>query len=273
MTKKMEIELGPVQKTLFLPLWGRAVESQKEQPLLVDETAVKIIEQVDFDFAQLTQNLTAISQIGWIKRSLYGDQVVNTFLQHYPTGTIVNLGCGLDTTYERTDNGQLRWYDLDLPDVIALRSKFVQENERRKFLATSFLEPEWLCDIEVQGQVLFLAAGVFYYFAAETIQEFVLRLADTYPKSELLFDVSSPLGVKMANKTVLASAGAEPPSRLVWGLEKKTDILAWDPRIRLIATYYYYQTQVDGWLNRLVGKFSDFLGLQYMLHLGLGRDE
>ena len=65
MTEKMKIDLGNVQKTLFLPLWGRAVESKKQHPLLVDETAVKIIEQVDLDFSQITQNLAEISQIGW----------------------------------------------------------------------------------------------------------------------------------------------------------------------------------------------------------------
>ena len=183
------------------------------------------------------------------------------------------MGCGLDTTFERTDNGSMQWYDLDLPDVIDLRSKFVEENERRKFIAASFLEKQWLNDIQVCGKVLFISAGVFYYFEAETIKEFVIRLTDTYPNSELLFDVSSPLGVKMANKTVLENAGLNQKSRLVWGLEKKEDILAWDKRIRLIATYYYYQTQVDGWKNRLLGKFSDFLGIQYMLHLGLGSEE
>ena len=273
MTEKMKIDLGNVQKTLFLPLWGRAVESRKQHPLLVDETAVWIIEQVEFDFSQITQNLDEISQIAWIKRSLYCDQVVKDFLEKYPDGTIVDIGCGLDTTFERTDNGRMKWYDLDLPDVIELRNKFVKENERRKFIATSFLETQWLADIEVNGNVLFISAGVFYFFDAETIEEFFIRLTDKYPNSELLFDVSSPLGIKMANKKVLESAGFDKKSYLVWGLKKKEDILSWDKRIRIIDTYYYYQTQVDGLRNRLIGKISDFLGIQYMIHLRLGNEE
>ena len=142
MTEKIKIELGNVQKTLFLPLWGRAVESKKRKPMLVDETAVRIIEQVDYDFAPMTANLEELSQIAWIKRSLICDQVIDKFLAQYPAGTIVNVGCGLDTTFERVDNGKLRWYDLDLPDVIALRSKFIQESERRTFIASSFLKIE-----------------------------------------------------------------------------------------------------------------------------------
>jgi len=56
--EQVKINLGDVQKTLFLPLWGRAEESKKQKPLLVDETAIRIIEQVDFDFSQITQNIT-----------------------------------------------------------------------------------------------------------------------------------------------------------------------------------------------------------------------
>lgn len=31
MTHKINIQLGDVQKTLFLPLWGRTVESKKRK--------------------------------------------------------------------------------------------------------------------------------------------------------------------------------------------------------------------------------------------------
>ena len=167
----------------------------------------------------------------------------------------------------------MKWYDLNLPDVIELRRQFVKENERREFIAASFLEKQWLEDIEVSGNVLFISAGVFYYFNEETIKKFVIRLIDKYPNSELLFDISSPLGVKLANKKVVESSGLDEKSHLIWGLEKKEDILSWDKRIRIIETYFYYRTQVNGLRNKLMGKLSDFLGIQYMIHLGLGDHE
>jgi len=273
MTDRVNINLGDVQKTLFLPLWGRAVESKKQKPMLVDETAIKIIEQVDFDFSQITQNIDDLSQIAWIKRSLFCDQVIKEFLTRYPEGTIVNIGCGLDTTFERTDNGKLKWYDLDLPDVIELRSKFMRENERRKFIVASFLDKEWLENIEVSGNVLFIAAGVFYYFEEQVIKDFIIRLIDTYSNSEIFFDVSSPLGVKIANRKVVESSGLDEKSHLVWGLESKKEILSWDTRIRIIRTYYYYRTLGIGIRNMVMGLLSDFLGIQYMIHLGLGSIE
>ena len=273
MTEQVKINLGDVQKTLFLPLWGRAEESKKKKPMLVDETAIKIIERVDFDFSQIAKNIDELSQIAWIKRSLLCDRVVKGFLKRYPQGTIVNIGCGLDTTFERTDNGKLKWYDLDLPDVIELRKRFVKENERRKFIASSFLEKDWLGNIEITENALFIAAGVFYYFKEQEIQDFIVHLIETHPGSEILFDVSSPLGVRVANKKVVESSGLDEKSHLVWGLRNKKEILAWDTRIKLIGTYFYFRTLRIGIRNFLMGMLSDFLGIQYILHLKLGSSE
>jgi O-methyltransferase involved in polyketide biosynthesis len=69
MPDKMTIDLGNIQKTLLLPLWGRAVESQRKHPLLVDATALEIIDRVNFDFSALTQKLNPITQTSWIMRS------------------------------------------------------------------------------------------------------------------------------------------------------------------------------------------------------------
>jgi len=273
MKKQVKTNLGDIQKTLFLPLWGRAEESKKQKPMLVDETALKIMDQVDFDFSQIARNIDEISQVAWIQRSLFCDRVVKGFLLRHPQGTIVNIGCGLDTTFERTDNGKLQWYDLDLPDVIALRKRFVEENERRNFIASSFLEKDWLDHIEVVENVLFIAAGVFYYFEAQEIQAFICRLIEMHPGSEILFDVSSPLGVRIANKKVVESSGLDENSHLVWGLENKKEILAWDPGIKIIGTYFYFQTLRIGIRNFLMGMLSNFLGMQYLLHLRLGSRE
>jgi O-methyltransferase involved in polyketide biosynthesis len=273
MTDTVKLNLGDVQKTLFLPLWGRAMETRKSKPMLVDEVAASIIDRVDFDFSHMAGKIDDLTRIAWIKRSLICDQVVRQFLSSYPEGTIVNVGCGLDTTYERTDNGQLTWYDLDLPDVIELRKLFIKENDRRKFISASFLESEWLQDIEVHGNVLFIAVGLLYYFEEYEVKAFLLRLLDAYPGCQFLCDVCSPLGMRVANKKVIESSGLDERSYLKWGLQDKQDILAWDARINLVATYYYFRTLRIGLRNILMGALSDALGIQYMLHLRLGANK
>jgi len=270
MTERMSVNLGNVQKTLFLPLWGRTIESKKRKPLLLDEAAVNIINRVDFDFSQMARNLDQLTQIAWIKRSLICDKVIRIFLAKHPQGTVVNIGCGLDTTFERVDNGKVNWFDLDLPDVIELRSKFITQSERRKFISSSFLDKEWLDGLGKRENVLFIAAGVFYYYTEQEIKTFILQLLDKYPGSELLFDVCSPIGMRIANKKVVESSGLDEKSNLTWGLQDKKVLLTWDSRIKHLSTYFYFRTLRIGVRNIIMGLLSDMLGVQYMLHLMLG---
>jgi O-methyltransferase involved in polyketide biosynthesis len=269
MTDKIAVDLGHVQKTMFLPLWGRATESKKARPLLVDQAAVRIMERVNYDFSAMAKRLSPVSQAAWIMRSLRTDDVVRAFLTKWPQGTIVNLGCGLDTTFERVDNGRLRWYDLDLPDVIALRRQFIPESARRRFIASSFLEESWLNDIAVEGRALFVAAGVFYYFTEEEIRGFLVRLADHFPGSEVLFDVASPAGVRTANQMVIRSGGLDEKSYLTWALQNPRAITGWDRRFRIVSLLDYFGDRAATLplATKLVGKLSDFLRIQYMTHL------
>jgi O-methyltransferase involved in polyketide biosynthesis len=270
MSEKVVVDLGNVQKTLFLPLWGRAYETKKTNPLLVDKTAVEIIEKVDFDFSTITRNISELSQIAWIMRSICVDGVIARLLEKYPKATIVNIGCGLDTTFDRMDNGHLFWYDLDLPDVIELRRRFIKESDRRKTISASFLEEGWLKEITVGDCLLLIAAGVFYYFVEEEIKGFLKRLADEFAGGEMLFDVCSPLGVKTANKMVVKRAGLDEKSFLKWGLKHTKDILTWDKRFKLLRTIYYFGDNRITLKLRLLGFVSDLLKIQYMIHLRLG---
>ncbi len=271
MSERITVDLGNVQKTMLLPLWGRAVESRKDNPLLVDQTAVRIIEAVDYDFSALTDNLSDLTQAAWIMRSLCIDETVRVFLEKYPRGPIVNIGCGLDTTFDRIDSGTVLWYDLDLPDVISLRRQFIQETERRKFISTSFLDKSWLNQIQVDEQVLFIAAGVFYYFEESEVKEFLARLADRFPGSEIIFDASSPYGIKTANRMVIKRSGLDENSFLKWGLKNAETLTTWDRRFQVLNTHYYFgkNGRHFGLRIRLIGWISDRLKVQYMVHLGI----
>lgn len=269
MNEKIAIDLGNVQKTMLLPLWGRAVETQKEHPLLVDRTALEIVGKVDYDFSTITNNISPLSQAAWIMRSLYVDDIIKNFLARNPHGTVVNIGCGLETNFERVDNGSLTWYDLDLPDVIALRRQFLQENERRCFLTGSFLDEDWLDQIKVTDGVLFVSAGVFYYFEESDIKAFFIRLADRFPGCEVAFDVSSPAGVKVANKRVIESAGLDERSYLKWGLKNTAVLTSWDRRFTLLEKRFYFKHKGLDKHIKFAGFISDLMKIQYLVHLRL----
>lgn len=267
--KKISLaNLGNVPKTLFLPLWGRARETRKPEPLLVDRKALDIIDAVDFDFSPLAGNIGEITKTGWIMRSLCTDRVIAEFLRRHPQAAVVNIGCGLDTTFERVDNGRVRWYDLDLPEVIELRKRFIRDSARRRFLPASFLEKDWRSRIRPADRVLFIAAGVFYYFREKQIKGFLKDLADEFPGGEILFDASSRTGIKTANRMVIRQAGLDERSFLVWGLDKPEDIISWDERFILRETIFFFGDRRLNFRTRLMGLFSDLLKMQYMIHLG-----
>jgi O-methyltransferase involved in polyketide biosynthesis len=269
MDEKLKVELGKVQETLVLPLWGRAVETQKEYPKLIDQKAIEIIDKLDYDFSIIAKNISWISQLAWVARSLHVDRTIKDFIKIHPGATIVNIGCGLDTTFERIDNGKIRFYDLDLPDVINLREKFFHENNRWKSISCSFLDSAWFHEIQSQDGVLFIAAGVFYYFHEEQIKDFLISVANNFPGSELFFDIASPLGVKVANEKVIKDGGMDETAILKWELKTGKIIERWDKKIKLIKEFPMFEGYKKEYsLKMRYGLWmSDLLKIMSMVHL------
>jgi O-methyltransferase involved in polyketide biosynthesis len=268
MNTKIKVELGDIQKTLFMPVWARAVETKKNKPVLIDKTAVDIIDSVDFDFLPMSENISEISQIAWIARCKRFDLIIKDFINKHPDGSVVNIGCGLDTTYERINNKSILWYDLDLPDVIELKKKFLNETDNRKFISGSFLDTRWFNDIIIHDKVLFISTGVFVYFEETEIKDFIIKVADRFDDSELFFDVTSPKGLNIANQ-VIQKSGLDSRSFFKWGLVNKSVITSWDTRIRLLDTFYTFKIKGLGlsFKNKITGMISDSLDVQYMVHL------
>lgn len=267
--EKIPVTLTTVEKTLLLPLWGRAAETRKEKSLLKDTKAVEIMDSMDYDFSGIEENVTGISQLSWIGRAMVTDKVIKELIGDHPEATIVNIGCGLDTAFERVDNGKLRWFDLDLPDVIELRRKFFSENERRKFIISSFLDENWFDAIEDRENIMFIAGGVFYYFDEDIIRDFFVRMAEKFHGSKFLFDVSSPTGIRAANRIVLKRSGMDTGTVLKWGLKKLKDIESWDRDIKIIKKYSFFtdlRPSLD-FRTRMGTYISDFLKIMYMVYL------
>jgi O-methyltransferase involved in polyketide biosynthesis len=267
------LELGSVQKTMLLPLWGRAVEAGKAHPLLVDRAAAEIIAALDYDFSTMARNISPITQLAWIARSLHTDRTIRGFLERDSGATIVNLGCGLDTTFERVDNGRLRWVDLDMPDVIELRKRFIPERDRRRSIACSLLDEAWLSQVKTTGPVLFVAAGVFYYLTEAGLRTLFGRLADTFPGAEVFFEACSPRGLRIANKKVIKAGGMDAGAKLTWALRRARDMEAWDSRIAVLAEYPIFRNFKDGlsFRERLGTMITDALRIMSMVHLRLSR--
>ncbi|HVO12227.1 MAG TPA: class I SAM-dependent methyltransferase [Vicinamibacteria bacterium] len=261
--------LGSVQKTLLLPLWGRAVETRKSAPLLVDRTAASIVERLDYDFSRIAENTHPITRLAWIARSLHVDRTLRDFLALRPRATVVNLGCGLDTTFERVDNGQLRWIDLDLPDVIELRRRLIPTGPRQRAIAGSALDPAWIAEVRSDEGLVLVAAGVLYYFEEPEARELLSRLAASCPAAEMVFDLCSRRGARIANRKVIEDTGMDKSAVLRWGIDDPRQLGAWDRRIEVLESHQMFRgiTGRLPWRARPGTLISDAMNIMSMVHL------
>jgi len=272
MSEKIALDLGNVQKTLLLPLWGRAIETQKQKPLLIDHTAVSIIQKLAYDFTVIAQNISKPSQLSWIARSIYFDQKIKAFIDRYPEATVVNLGCGLDTTFNRIDNGRINWIDLDLPDVIQLRKKVIPETERRQCISASVFDLDWFSEITNTEQLMFMFAGVLYYFEEKDIRELFSRFLNHFPGVEIIFDYSSNRGIKLANKMVIKRGGMDESANLIWGIDNIHNLEKWNCGISVLDTMpMYYEFKKNYPVYKRIGmNISDALKIMSLAHIRIG---
>ncbi|PZD72613.1 hypothetical protein C1752_03449 [Acaryochloris thomasi RCC1774] len=123
-TSDISLQLAGVPETLLITLYARAAESQKSDAILQDEKAIEIAQRLDYDFAKFEPGWS--SQLGCVIRAWHIDMLVQTFIDTHPEAIIVNLGAGLCTRYLRLETAQVRWYDIDFPEVIELRRQLFE---------------------------------------------------------------------------------------------------------------------------------------------------
>jgi O-methyltransferase involved in polyketide biosynthesis len=179
-------ELGIVQQTLFFPLLARARETERKRPLLRDPKAVELVRRIDFDAGTFNQSVMSFLVV---LRTMILDWWVRQFLAVNPGGTVVELGTGLNTRFERTDNGSVHWIDLDLPDTIELRRRFFADTGRRRMIAASLLDEDWLASVDqLPGPYFFVADGVLPYLTEDEVTGVLARIAARFPGALLAFD-------------------------------------------------------------------------------------
>jgi O-methyltransferase involved in polyketide biosynthesis len=229
--------LNGVSETLLIPLYIRAMESQRPDALIRDDRAVALIGQIDYDFSRF--RLEAHDHVAIVLRNREFDRHARDFLSRCPEAVVVHIGCGLDSRFERVDDGQVEWYDLDLPKVIALRRKLIgDEGARYHLLDCSVFDSAWLKRVSVHHQrpFLFLAEGVLMYFEEAQVKSLVLTLREHFPGAELVCDAETPFGIWANNlKLAFSRVGA----RLCWGLKRGRDLESWGDDIYLLDEWFY----------------------------------
>jgi O-methyltransferase involved in polyketide biosynthesis len=233
-----KIDLGAVQETLMLPLWARARETEKNNPIVCDPYAKNIVERIDYDFSQIEEGPAADHQGVWAIRAYNFDNIVKEFLANNNKAVVVNIGAGLDTSFQRIDDGSALWINIDLPDVVALRQKVIPDSEREMTIAKSVFDFTWIDDMSrwMNGRaILFTAAGVLCYFERHEVETLFRKLAETFPSSHVIFDSMSRFVAWGTNRKILKNSRMD--ALIKWHLKRASDLRTWVDTLKVIEEY------------------------------------
>lgn len=224
-------DLGEVQETLLIPLYGRALDADRSRSVLGDRRAREMVEAIDYDFSRFR----GPSLGGSTLRAAIFDHFVRDFLTEHPDGTVVDLGCGLSTRFDRLDNGQVRWFDLDLDDTIALRRRFFSDTDRYTMISDSIFSPDWHATVTEPGRPVFLLSeAVLLYFPAAEVLPLLTRLAGVFAGSGLALDTGAAFMMNTQDRNPVFRAV---PARMKWGCDDPADLMITGWRLKQSHTF------------------------------------
>lgn len=249
---------GTPEETLLIPLFVKAREFTNSKAIIKDQKAFEIAQQLKFDTGRFDGG--GIAAVGILTRTQLIDKAVSEFIRANPTGVIINLGVGLDTRVSRLDNQKLRWYELDLPQVIKLRRRFFSENERVKFISTSVTDLKWANEINTTeaDHIMIIAEGLFMYLTEEQVKSVFTYIIECYPNAHLYFDVVHSYFV-----------GKSISSPFVWGIDKAEEITELNNGIRLLEHWSIgsFNKNRQGLLLRIMNIFPSTRNRSQILHI------
>jgi O-methyltransferase involved in polyketide biosynthesis len=257
--QKVPIQRGTVQETLLITVNARAEESQRKNPIIFDEKSIELVKRIDYDFSIFQQDWK--TKVSIVVRTRIIDDLVQKFITKYPQCIVLNLGCGLCTRFFRVDNSQVRWFDLDLPDVIAFKRSLISETDRYRFIARSVLDDAWVADLkQLSGisnfarlPVLIIAEGVLYYLDADANAHLFSILGRNFPDAECVVEIANSQMVATCYKYAsLGSMGL----KFSWGIDDNAALEALHPTIRVVGEHLMY--------NRFRWRWKQYMLLHYV---------
>lgn len=278
---KYKIEKNTVQETLMIPLYARKICSELYPSLYRDETALRLTEEIDYDFSDLEKKSGSLMQrFGFLEAAMRQNDLayeVRDYLRSHPRAAVVNLGCGFDSTGRSCDNGSCKIYNLDFPNVIGVRNELLPAGEREENIPCNLNDTAWFEKIDASEGVVFFAAGVFYYFLKEQVRALVCAMAESFPGGVIVFDAANRKAVKLMLKTWLKDAKIKNVGAYFAVSDAKTELSAWDSRLSVSSRGYMLgyndlrDPSVSGFF-RFLSKVGDNMMKMQIVKIGFGGD-
>ncbi len=279
------LSLSDVSDTALFTLCCHAIDAESDAPILNDQSSIKTLEALGPALSSsnkkiyskvLRRKINRLTVAHIVLRAQYYDQCVQRFVREQPNAVIINIACGLDNRFERVDDGSLLFFDLDLPEMIALKSQLFPPSERYKTIGQSVFDSSWLAQIPKDRPVMLLAEGLFMYCQEAEVRALFIELQRALPGCEIVFEMFNRFWMSGWRKPFLKqflryqlSFGKE--AFLGYGISRSRELEAWKEGFELLNDWSYFDTQHPkiGLLRPLgsIGLFRRTLWtLHYRLH-------
>lgn len=186
MEEKIKPQLTGAAETMLQSFYARAKYSKSKNCKFYDAKAVELAEKIDYNFSDAHKD-SAMSN-GVVARSIVLDELVGDFIKKNPDCVVVNIACGLDTRFYRMDNGRITWYNLDLPETIAVRDQIYSESGRVSTIGMSAFDPAWADMVKVRGKMLFIIEGLSMYLTAEQNGQMLSIIRDNFDNAYVIME-------------------------------------------------------------------------------------
>lgn len=214
-----KFDITGVPETMIQTLYARAKESRKPNPLIYDKKSIELVERIDYDFSAADKDTMMSS--GVVARTILLDNMVKAYIDSNPDSTIINIACGLDTRFYRVDNGKIRWYNLDLPEVIRIRKRFFTESNRVSMIPASAMEEAWADNVDTQKvPVLVVIEGLTMYLTEEDVRVILSIITRHFVNATIFMEIMSPMVVgRVEEKSIKASN-----AKFTWGAKSGKNV-------------------------------------------------
>ena len=270
---KYRIEKGSVQETLLIPLYGRKLAMDLYPDLFSDHDCQQLLGSIEFDAPSMTGLKAKIGAVMAATRQYDMAEVCRRSLAEHLRACVVNLGCGLDTTFSQVDNGLAKGYHVDFPDVIAAREQLLGTKERQYSIAGDLNDHSWFdkIDFKAEDGAVFFASGVFYYMKTEDVRRLFCAMAERFPGGKLVFDATNAKGLKNMLKTWLKPAEMEKVG-LYFSVDDEKELTEWSRHFRTMTkngymTGYRPLDKRYGFLANTIFRFGDRSGMCQVIEI------
>lgn len=192
-----KVQIQGVPETMLQTLYARAAYSKKRNAKFRDDKAVEIVSRMEYDFSLAEKD--AMMSSGVIARTILLDRMVGDFIRENSKGTVVNIACGMDTrVYRLKTPSSIRWYNLDLPETIEVRRRFLTEDKRISMIAKSAMDESWAAEIEEpEGRTLVILEGLVMYLSEEDVKQILSIISSRFRQVEVIMETMNPWVVKI----------------------------------------------------------------------------